>query len=285
MYSNDIVLLDKLRELKIRVTNDRGRNVQCYCPLDKNEKHPSFFFNLDTQLYHCFGCDLGGQGINRLIKELTGIDADPTAICSLPSFEIKQDKKIVPGVPILPLAIGNVGEDYLKKRGFTTNTIKTWNLMYWPEKDGILIPINTTGYVLRYIHPPAKKDKYWYVPGTRVGDTLFGIEKFEEVDDKSAIIVEGSFDVIWMWQCGFKNALAILHGNITPAQLKILRGVAVLIYVCVDNDSGGDNITNKINQTLKANFIVRYIKLPESKDPNDCSKEELIKIIGEIRGS
>ena len=279
MQNNDTVLLDKLRDLNIRVANSRGRNIQCYCPVSKDEKHPSFFFNLDTQLYHCFGCDLGGQGINRLIEELTGLKSDPTVLQSLPDFKIKEEKKTIPSVPFLPLAIGNPGEDYLKKRGFSASTIKMWNLMYWQEKDGILIPINTTGYVLRYIHPPDKKDKYWYVPGTRVGDTFFGIDRFEEVDDKSAFIVEGSFDAIWMWQCGFKNALAILHGNITPTQLKILRGVAVLVYVCVDNDSGGENITNKINQTLRENFIVRHVKLPSGKDPNDTSAELLKEAI------
>jgi DNA primase len=281
MQNNDSVLLDKLKDLNIRIANSRGRNIQCYCPVSKDEKHPSFFFNLDTQLYHCFGCDLGGQGINRLTEELTGLKSDPTVLQSLPDFTFKEEKKTIPSVPFLPLAIGNPGEDYLKKRGFSSSTIKMWNLMYWPEKDGILIPINTTGYVLRYIHPPDKKDKYWYVPGTRVGDTFFGIDKFEEVDDNSAIIVEGSFDVIWMWQCGFKNALAILHGNITPTQLKILRGVAVSVFLMLDNDAGGVSIRNKLVPMLKDFFIIRSCTLPEGKDPQECSTEEIKKAVAD----
>jgi DNA primase len=271
-------IINQLKGLNIKIVDDRTREVKCYCPKHE-EQHPSFFFNLDTQLYHCFSCELRGQGINRLREDVTGLKTDPSVLQTICSTIPKASKKVIPSVPMLPLAIANPGEIYLKTRGFSTSTIKTWNLMYWPEKDGIVIPIDGVGFNLRFIHPKDKKDKYKYIPGTRVGDTLFGIDKIEEVESKSVIIVEGCFDVIWMWQCGFKNALAILHGDITPKQLKLLKGVAVVIYDCLDNDLGGENITNKIDKTLKENFIVKYVKLPSGKDPNDTSPELLKEAI------
>ncbi len=53
-----------------------GNRLSCCCPLH-NEKTPSFFLNVNTNTWHCFGCGEGGDAIKFIQKKLgyTFIDA------------------------------------------------------------------------------------------------------------------------------------------------------------------------------------------------------------------
>ena len=259
----------ELRKLGVEVVDIIGKEIRCRCPLHE-DKNPSFFFNLDTQLFHCFAECLKGKGIGQLKYQLTGEVAKYSDVVSLPAM---MKKSFIPRIPALPLAINNEGEKYLLSRGFTADTIRKWDLMYWSEPDGIIIPIERVGYILRYINPEGKK-KYKYIAGTKIETTLFGIEKFKNINH-SAIIVEGAFDVIYLHQLRFENALGILHSDISEEQIKILKGVTNIMYLMVDRDLGGESIEKRIIPKLRRDFIVKVCKLPEGKDPQECSREQI----------
>ena len=44
-----------------------GRNFKCPCPFH-NEKTPSFVVSQEKQIFHCFGCGVGGNVFSFLIK-------------------------------------------------------------------------------------------------------------------------------------------------------------------------------------------------------------------------
>jgi DNA primase len=270
--TRDFELLDTLRSLGIRVHDSTKRNVQCFCHKN-DEKSPSFFFELDTEKYKCFSCGLRGHGINNLIFELTGKEVKEVSFLNRITFG-KEAHEITPKIPLLPLAIGNKGQVYLNARGFTTDSIKKWNLQYWSEEHGIIIPIKNVGYILRWIVPIDPKMKYKYIHGTKMDSTVFGIEHYNHKIPYS-ILVEGSLDAIWLDQLGFHNSLAILHTDISQKQLKLLRGATCIIYLCLDSDSPGIAASEKLIPMLKRYFIVKRMTLPEGKDPNDCTKEEI----------
>ena len=73
-----------------------GRNFQGLCPFHK-EKTPSFSVSPDKQIFHCFGCGVGGDVISFICKienvnyrEAIQILAEKAGI-ALPTLDNKQD--------------------------------------------------------------------------------------------------------------------------------------------------------------------------------------------------
>ena len=276
--TRDFDLIDQLEDIGIKLTDTTKRNVNGFCPVHSPDTHPSFYFNLDTELYQCFGCDLRGKGIDRLRFQVTGETVKTRYVNS--EIKIIHHGEIPwkpePIIPVLPPAIYNEGEQYLLGRGFTQETIKSFGILFWKADDCIVIPLERMGYVKRFLHPKPGEKKYWYIPGSDIDSDLFGISHYSPGLVKGAILVEGAFDAIWLHQLGYTTALAILHSDVSSQQLRVLKGVTSKIYLMLDNDRGGIETTGKIEKKLKeAAFIVRKCELPEGKDPNDCNKEQI----------
>jgi DNA primase len=269
--------IDELEVLGVKITEIRRREVHGLCP-SHPDSHPSFFFNLDTQFFHCFGCSLKGRGINKLRYRVTGILVNKEDSPKIHKVET-QNIKSLPSILSCPSAIGTIGEDYLKTRGFNSETIREWDIMYSSFKKVIIIPLGKIGYVERYLEPQKNHKKYHYAFNSSIVCDLFGSSKFDK-NSLNAVIVEGSLDAIWLHQLGFKNALALMHADISPQQIRVLQGITSIVYTLLDNDRGGIEATEKITKKLKEKgFIVKNCMLPNGKDPNDCTKEEIEKAL------
>jgi DNA primase len=279
-------LINKIEELGIEIVNISGNEVSCKCPHPEHQDtNPSFFFNLETEKFHCFAGCMKGKGIHQLTYKITGVSLSGNKVVENTFRKIEHNQqqalKIIPTIPSLPLALGNVGETYLTSRGVTLDTIKEWNLQYWHEENAIVIPLDDKGYVLRFLAKDAPK-KYKYVSGTKISETLFGITKLPK-NLTSIILTEGSLDCIHLHQIGFPNSLALLHADITQKQIKLLGGVADYVYLMLDGDKAGRVAAEKIKSILGNRFIRKICNLPDGKDPDDLSKEEVEKILKEAK--
>ena len=278
--TQDRNLINQLKSIGINLTDTSKRNVQGFCPIHSPDGHPSFFFNLDSQLYQCFGCELKGKGINKLRFAITGEKSKINFVDAINLIKLGKVEKRLPSVQCAPIAIGNKGEKYLLGRGISRESIEKWGLMYSQDDNSIIIPLEKIGYVKRRI---TDKD-YKYIPGTTITADLMGSSKYDEKSFNGAILVEGSFDAIYLHQLGFKTALAILHADISTQQIKVLKGLTSIIYILLDNDRGGIEATEKIVKKLRNEaFIIRRCSLPIGKDPNDCTKEEIEQALKNYR--
>lgn len=140
----------------------KGRNYFGLCPFH-NEKSPSFSVSPDKQIFHCFGCGVGGDVINfvkkienigfldsvRLLAEKSGIQL-PNDISKAEEENIKLKNRVY---KINELAAkfyhenlykptSKIAQDYIKKRKLNNATLKSFLMGY---------ALNSSNELLRYL--------------------------------------------------------------------------------------------------------------------------------------
>jgi len=160
--SNDIV--DVISQY---VTLKRsGRNFFGLCPFHK-EKSPSFSVSPDKQIFHCFGCGVGGNVIH-FISKIENIDFRETlevlaerAGITLPTLENSQDDKLLE----LKAKVYDINkeaayfyhenlykptskeaQEYIKKRKLGNNTLKSFLIGYSGNYDELYRLLKSKGY-------------------------------------------------------------------------------------------------------------------------------------------
>ncbi|HOI74358.1 MAG TPA: DNA primase [Syntrophales bacterium] len=117
--------------------------------------------------------------------------------------------------------------------------------------------------------------KYLNSPETAVfikGRNLFGIRQAKEtIRRKScAVLVEGYFDVISLWNAGVRNALASLGTALTSDQVHLLKRYTRDVAVIFDSDPAGRKALDRsLELFLAADVEARAVFLPDGADPDD----------------
>ena len=123
--------------------------------------------------------------------------------------------------------------------------------------------------------------KYLNSPETviyRKGETIFGLNLTKDFvkKERTAILVEGNFDLISLFQHGFRNLAAPLGTALTLSQCKLLARFAENIVLAFDSDAAGSLAAERAAELLQnEGLTVKVVNLGSAKDP-----DELIKISG-----
>lgn len=131
-----------------------GRNYKALCPFHE-EKTPSFVVSPEKQLFHCFGCGIGGNLFTFLMKwekvtfpEAVKMLADKAGI-SFPTLDRGKKKgvgreeayrtnELAARLFQEILEKNKAIQDYLRKRGFTQKVIREFGLGYAPSSGDFL---------------------------------------------------------------------------------------------------------------------------------------------------
>ena len=143
-----------------------GRNFFGLCPFH-NEKSPSFSVSPDKQIFHCFGCGVGGNVFTFLTKRegISFVEAVQTLAersnIQLPTLENNQDSKReelkakVYKVNEFTAQFyhenlykpeSKIAQEYIKKRKLTNETLKSFRLGFSGKFDELYKDLKKEGF-------------------------------------------------------------------------------------------------------------------------------------------
>jgi DNA primase len=116
--------------------------------------------------------------------------------------------------------------------------------------------------------------KYLNSPETSIyhkGSVLYGLSYSKNYirEQNQAIIIEGYFDFISVYQEGIKNIVAVSGTGFTPNQANLLARFCEQVVLLYDADAAGMRATFRAVEVLfNAGLEPRIVRLPEGNDPD-----------------
>lgn len=108
------------------------------------------------------------------------------------------------------------------------------------------------------------------------GKNLYGLNKTkEEIRNKGfALIVEGYFDLISLWNAGIGNVVASLGTALTREHLELLHRYTTEVVALFDPDEAGRKALDRsLELFLSLDMRARVLVLPDGLDPDDYVKK------------
>ena len=148
------------------VLKQKGRLFWGNCPFHQ-EKTPSFKIDPATQLWHCFGCGLGGDAYGFVMRtESVEFGESIRILADRAHIEIAEEAGGVPrslrerliaatetaadfyhdNLTKSPEAGAAKARDYLKKRGFGSDVARNWRLGYAPGRSALTRHLTKAGF-------------------------------------------------------------------------------------------------------------------------------------------
>lgn len=175
---------------------------------------------------------------------------------------------------------------HLKSVGYTDEVLRKSGLfgvgksndLFDMFRGRIIFPIQDyEGRIIGFGGRTLKDDsvKYLNSPETPVfhkSRSLFGLFlAHKSIREKNcAILVEGYFDQLMMWQAGLKNTVAPLGTSFNRQGASVLKRYANEAVIAFDSDEAGVNASLRTLAPLLSNgFSVKFLTIPDGKDPDE----------------
>ncbi|MFN4196547.1 MAG: DNA primase [Caldimicrobium sp.] len=326
-----------------------GRNFVGYCPFH-TEKKPSFTVSPEKQIFKCFGCGAAGDVVTFYMKfkglefkdalyelaEKAGIKIDKSYFIE----KKKEKEEIELNFKVAKIyqnflwnhPSGEKARRYLKERGLSEETAKTFYLGYAPAegrvlasllraqkidleractagllkkeqegayldffRDRLLFPIfnekgECVGFGGRALNAEVEP-KYLNTPESsfyKKSEILYGLFQSKDFIKKEglAIIVEGYFDFLSLWEKGIRNVVATCGTALTSQHVQKLNLLAEDFVLFFDGDEAGKHATVKaISIIAKEGKLPCIISLSNDLDPDSfiqktgLNNEEIRKVL------
>lgn len=188
---------------------------------------------------------------------------------------------------------------YLKERGLTPETIQRYGLGLCTRgvlKGYIGIPIyshmqpadeNPVAYLGRWpgndFDEAAGRPRYRWPDGFPKSRVVYGLREMPRATDSAPlIVVEGPFKVYHLVQAGFMSTVAVMGSSLSDEQAAILVATGRPIVLFFDGNEAGQMGMRLAAAKLVRRAFIRVVSLPNGKEPDDLSAEELDNVLSFI---
>lgn len=182
---------------------------------------------------------------------------------------------------------------YLEKKGYDRHVLRESGLVVVSESSRVydrfrgrlMFPLRdhrgqTVGFSGRVLVKDTKDAKYINSPETSIyhkRKTVFGLDltKSNITEKNQAILVEGEFGVISLYQAGISHVVAVKGSSLTEDHVRLLRRYCDRMILMFDGDKAGDAATRRgISIAETVGFDLSVVLLPAGKDPDDIIREK-----------
>ena len=280
----------------------KGANYEACCPFH-HEKTPSFKVNREKQMYHCFGCGVGGN-VFTFVMEYENLNF-PEAVerlaeragVQLPEKSMNAQERSREQYKITLREMNKTAAAYFhyilkhsqhgekayeyfhETRGLSDETINKFALGYSDiYRDDLYRYLKSKGYtddqmkgsgLVEISEKEGGVDKFWNRAMIPILD-INGMNIARRSRRKGFICCEGYMDVISMHQAGFDNAVASLGTAFTFGHAGIIKRYADEVYLAYDSDGAGVEATKKVIAILREVGVgARVINMRPYKDPDE----------------
>lgn len=174
----------------------------------------------------------------------------------------------------------NPSHGYVEKRGITSATASDFGIGFYYGtgyfSGRIVIPIHDdSGQLVAYAGRAVDVSfpKYRLPRGFPKSSVLFNLHRVQE--SSVVIILEGFFDCMMVWQAGFQNVVSLMGSSLSNVQQKLITDRFRAAVLMLDADAAGEKATAKILESLSPYIYVRVVNLPQGKQPDQLSTEEI----------
>lgn len=283
-----VELLDKKGIAWKKTNNPQEILIKCTNP-EHEDGSPSLSYNVDRNVFNCWSCGFRGGRVRFLesIGEATTLEFESKQEFKIARLHKKLQDKLINLDVVMPENCRPWTQEF---RGISADTIKEFEAFITTDEKFaayLCFPIRQYGRLhciegrLRMESPA--KPKYLRRPhGVKVSEIMFPLDKVKNTN--SVILVEGLFDMLNMWQMGYKNTLCIFGStNFNKFKVKMLDNLGITkVYLMFDGDSSGRKAAEKIEEMLlAANIFVTIINVPEGRDPGDLRPNDVKRLFNE----
>lgn len=271
-------------------TPDHGR-YHVLCPWHI-ERTASLSVNNDKGLFHCFGCGASGSVID-LVARFEKISPREAADRLSRDFEIGEStmfrsealstraritdwktKKNIKAVSI-PYDLRELPSGY---RELSKRAINHFALSLTDH--GVFIPhFDLAGRIIGYSirRPDGLHPKYLNSVGFPKGIPYGTYQNKEEIIKRGfAIVTEGQFDAITLWDRGYKNVVSLMGSSMQEQQAHLLLSLTTRLLILFDGDKPGRIGAAHVDRRWSSCFSTHVELLPNGIDPAEwCLSNDL----------
>jgi DNA primase len=259
-----------------------------FCPYHNNSRTPAGEVDKSSGLFYCFSC--------QYITDLTQLVMTTTARTYFEAARYIKSKETLADLAydiekqlhekpvytqydqVLIKRLNSQALEspramrYYEGRLITEDSVKKFSLGFSEKQDMVTVPVHSPdGMEVGFVGRSIEGKDFKNTPGLPKSKVLFNLHRVKT--SSKVYIVESSFDVIRLDQCGFP-AVATLGANVSNVQIDLLQKYFNNIMVIADNDEAGGNMKSKIVERLGARVSVIQLD-KQYKDIGDMTNEDI----------
>lgn len=262
------------------------------CPFHE-EDTASLVIDFEKDIYHCFGCDAGGDAVDFVAKiektnRLQAVSKISTmssgVSCLNKTFMFKKFIETnITTTEYIEFARNEFQKfikpdwnypNYLKGRGFKAKTLDKFNVRMDADSDyKIIIPLYENGKFRGFVRRRVDSgpNKYLNNKGFKRGNFLIGNYGYGVI-----FVTEGILDYLKAFQYGVRNICCLLGCKASSTHIFILKKYCKEVIAALDNDERGGEGIDYLNKFFK---VKRFAYPQGIKDICEMTEKQFVESI------